>query len=93
MRATFLILVLLMQSSVAAVSVAQEEKAAERPPIPEQYKEFVAEIESIYEKYPEAATRFRLVDLGRNPRMECTVECEFDLQWGGWCKDRCELEE
>jgi hypothetical protein len=92
MRAVVLTIALIMQF-VTGVTFAQDEKLPAARPVPEEHKEFMAEVESLYRKYPAASSRYKLVDVGENLRMDCTVECEFDSEWGGWCKDVCELEE
>ncbi|MER8699791.1 hypothetical protein [Mesorhizobium sp. M0768] len=96
MRTISLILALVMQS-VITVSLAQDAKTPFKRPAPEEHKDFVAEIEGVFRKYPKAIARYKLVDIGlvnigEMPRVECTVECEFDSTWGGWCKDRCDTE-
>lgn len=94
MRGASLILALVLQP--VTVSLAQDTKVPVRRPIPQEHKDFVAEVENVYAKYPKAAARYKLVDVGlvdfARPRVSCDLECEWDASWGGWCKDRCESE-
>jgi hypothetical protein len=97
MRATSLILAFVFQS-IATASLAQDAKEPASRPIPEEHKDFVAEIESIFGKYPNAATRYRLVDVGHvdfggKARAECNEDCEWDPAFIGWCLTVCEPRE
>lgn len=81
-----------------SAAFAQDMKQPDPVPLPaaEEDKAFLEEIESIYRKYPHAAERYKLTDLGlldlAQPRANCDLICEWDRQWGGWCFDRCEGE-
>ncbi|MGX1317496.1 hypothetical protein AB7M17_000949 [Bradyrhizobium sp. USDA 377] len=97
MRASSLILALVMQTAVT-VSLAQDaSKAVDvngsvRKPIPEEDKDFVAEFESALRKFPRAAARYRLTDFGQNPVWSCPWDCQ------GWpdgfvdCRPVCEAQ-
>lgn len=70
MRTTSLILALVMQS-VITVSLAQDAKTSVGRPIPEEHKNFVAEVESVFRKFPKASARYKLRDFGENPVWAC----------------------
>ena len=81
MRTTSLILALVMQS-VMTVSLAQEAKTPVGRPIPEEHKNFVAEVEGVFRKFPKASARYKLTDFGENPVWSC---CPWDCQdWPGF---------
>ena len=88
MRTTSLILALVMQS-VMTVSLAQEAKTPVGRPIPEEHKNFVAEVEGVFRKFPKASARYKLTDFGENPVWSCPWDCQ---DWPGFvdCRPVCE---
>jgi len=90
MRAISLILTLVMQS-VITVSLAQDSKNTVGKPIPEEHKDFVAEVENVLRKFPKAAARYKLTDFGENPRWSCPWKCDYHDPFAD-CRPVCEPE-
>jgi hypothetical protein len=90
MRVNSLILALVMQS-VITVSLAQDSKTSVGRPIPEEYKDFVAEVQSVLKKFPKASARYKLTDFGENPRWSCPWDCDYQDPFAD-CRPVCEPE-
>lgn len=93
MRATFLTLLVLLP--IAAVAPAQE--PAQEMELPEAVPteanlQFVAEVQAVFAKHPDAAMRYRLADFGPSPRWEVTWTCEDLGDFGVDCRPVAEPE-
>lgn len=88
MRADSLVFALVMQSVVTS-SFAQDSKAPVGKPIPDEHKEFVAEVQNILKKYPKASARYKLTDFGENPRWSCPWDCDYHDPFAD-CRPVCE---
>jgi hypothetical protein len=95
MRASSLILALVMQTVVTASLAQDANKVVDtnrsvRRPVPEEHKAFVTEFENTLRKYPKASARYKLSDFGDNPVWSCSWDCQ------GWpdgfvdCRPVCE---
>lgn len=58
--------------------------------VPDEHKKFVAELQSLFSKYPKAATRYGLADLGDNHVRTRIYEMEC-VELGGFTM--CEIKE
>jgi ABC-type sugar transport system substrate-binding protein len=74
MRAGTLVLAFALQAAAAA-SLAQEASDVAKVP-PEANNAFLAAVQEVFRDHPEAAGRYRLVDVGPEPRWDVSWDCE-----------------